>query len=316
MTMTTTSAAPLADVAGKAAFITGASSGVGLGIACACLAAGMRVMITYLTEAHLCAAKPHLERVGGEFHALRVDVSDRIAMANAADVARDLLGNVHLLCNNAGVGIASTILDATLKDWDFAIGVNIGGVVNGISSFLPGMIAHAEPAHVVSTSSMSGLFHGGSVGVYTSTKFAVVGMMEALRAEVAPRGIGVSVACPGLVATNIFHSGRNRPPELRNGERPLAADDVLAARFKTVMAHGMDPMECGERILRGIRRNDMYILTHPEFEQGLRDRHEALLRSIRPEGSAATAERLQAEQSTLRHLVYINEAERLSRERP
>jgi NAD(P)-dependent dehydrogenase (short-subunit alcohol dehydrogenase family) len=314
--MTSNSAAPLADVAGKSAFITGASSGVGLGIARACLAAGMRVMITYLTEAHLRAAKPHLERVGGEFHALRVDVSDRVAMATAADVARDLLGNVHLLCNNAGVGIASTILDATLKDWDFAIGVNIGGVVNGIASFLPSMIAHAEPAHVVSTSSMSGLFHGGSVGVYTSTKFAVVGMMEALRAELAPRGIGVSVACPGLVATNIFHSGRNRPAELRNGEAPLPADDVLATRFKTVMEHGMDPMECGERILRGIRRNDMYILTHPEFEQGLRDRHEALLRSIRPEASAVTAERLQAERSTLRHLVYINEAERLSRERP
>jgi short-subunit dehydrogenase len=170
------------------------------------------------------------------------------------------------------------------------------------------MLAHGEPAHVLATSSMSGLFHGGSAGVYTTTKFAVVGMMEALRAELAPKGIGVSVLCPGLVATNIVQSARNRP---LGGAASVSEE--LVAKFRAIMAAAMDPYECGEKALLGVMRNDMYILTHPEFEQGIRDRADAIVASIRRDDEAVPAERLQAEHMTLRNAVYSAEKARLAR---
>jgi NAD(P)-dependent dehydrogenase (short-subunit alcohol dehydrogenase family) len=305
--------APLREVAGKAAFITGGSSGIGLGIAHACAAAGMRVMITYRTKSHMEAARACLEETGAEFHALDVNVCDREAMNRAASSAQEVLGPVHLLCHNAGVGVAVPISEATFDDWDFALGVNLYGVINGLVSFLPGMIAHREQAHVLAISSMSGLFHGGSAGVYTTTKFAVVGLMEALRGELAPRGIGVSVACPGLVATNVWQSERNRPAQLRNVETSSARDTDRAARFRNLLSHGMDPFECGDAILHGVRRNDLYILTHPEFKQGLHDRHEALERSMANATAGAPLTRLEAEQATLRHPIYMAELGRLSR---
>jgi short-subunit dehydrogenase len=178
------------------------------------------------------------------------------------------------------------------------------------------MIAHGESAHVLTISSMNGLFHGGSAGVYTTTKFAVVGLTEALRGELAPRGIGVSVACPGLVATNIWHTERSRPTQLRNVPTPSASDTSRTARFRSLLSHGMDPFECGDAILRGVRRNDMYILTHPEFEQGLRDRHEALERSMSTASVPVPVARLEAERATLRHPIYIDEVERLAQKLP
>ncbi|HZF30839.1 MAG TPA: SDR family NAD(P)-dependent oxidoreductase [Gammaproteobacteria bacterium] len=298
--------APLTNVGGKTAFITGGSSGIGLGIARACAAAGMRIVITFQTEEHVVEARRSLEADGATFRAIELDVRDRHAMANAEAEARSVFGNIHLLCNNAGVGIATPITESCFGEWDFALAVNLGGVINGVQTIVPGMMAHGEPAHVVATASMSGLFHGGTAGIYTTTKFAVVGMMEALRAELAPAGIGVSVLCPGFVTSNIHRSERKRPPESFPLGRPSDRDLERAARLQAMMPVGMPPLECGERVLRGIRRNDMYILTHPEYEQGVRDRFEALLASMPP------PERLEAQQAVLRHAVYVLERQRLA----
>jgi NAD(P)-dependent dehydrogenase (short-subunit alcohol dehydrogenase family) len=291
--------APLAELAGKVAFITGGSSGIGLGIARACVDAGMKVAVTYLTAEHLTQAKSHLSDCGHDVHAIRLDVTDRHAMERAADEVETKVGAVHLLCNNAGVGVSVPVKDASFDDWDFALGVNLGGVVNGVRTFLPRMMRHGEPAHLLATASMSGLFHGGSAGVYTTTKFAVVGMMEALRSDLAPLGIGVSVCCPGLVATRIFDADRHRPPQSRI---PVER----AALFRSIVAAGMDPFEYGAKVLEGVRRNDLYILTHSEFEQGIRDRFEALLASV-DRGQPVPEARRRAEQQTLRHPLYATE---------
>jgi NAD(P)-dependent dehydrogenase (short-subunit alcohol dehydrogenase family) len=231
-----------------------------------------------------------------------LDVTDRFAMDRAADETEDRFGAVHFLCNNAGVGVGVAVKDASFDDWDYALGVNLGGVVNGVRTFLPRIIRHGEPAHVLTTASVSGLFHGGASGVYTTTKFAVVGMMEALRSELGPLGIGVSVCCPGLVATRIFDSDRHRASRSK-------ASAERAEIFRSIVAAGMDPFECGARVLEGVRRNDLYILTHPEFEQGIKDRFEALLASM--DGRQPVPEtRLQAEQATLRHVLHTEKLRR------
>lgn len=295
-----TSAAPLRDPAGKVAFIAGGSSGIGLGMARACSDAGMKVAITYLTASHYQEARTHFAGDHAGFMGLCLDVRDRHAVQLALDEVRSRFGNVHLLCNSAGVGVRTAITAATYDDWDFTLAVNLGGMINCLQAFLPHLLEHGEPAHIVAVASMAGLFHGLDAGVYTTTKFALVGMMEALCADLRPRGVGVSVACPGLVSTNILQSDRNRDP------RP-APESVPRGGF---MAAGMDPLECGRRILRGVRRNDLHILTHPEFRQGIVDRFEAIMASI-ADAEAVPPERLQAEQRVLRHPLYIAEKTRL-----
>jgi len=218
--------AALTELEDRHAFITGGSSGIGLGIARACTEAGMKVTITYKTPAHFEEAALHFD--SHRFHAIRVDVTDRDGMLLAADEAERVFGNIHLLCNNAGVGIRTLITEATFEDWDFGMAVNVGGVINGLKAILPRMLAHRDPAHVLSTSSISGLFHGGRVGIYTATKFAVVGIMEALRAELSAYGIGASVFCPGLVASKIYDSERNRPTP---GSRETATADLGRAEM-------------------------------------------------------------------------------------
>ncbi len=297
---------PLNELRGKVAFVTGGSSGIGLGIARACYAAGMRVAITYKTPQHLAEARTFFRDPPEDFLALPVDVADRAQMAQAADLVEDRYGSVNLLCNNAGVGITTSIINATYEDWDYALAVNVGGVVNGVQTFVPRMIRSRAPAHIVSTASMTGLFHGGSAGLYTTTKFAVVGLMEALRAELLEHRIGASVFCPGLVQSNIFLSRRNRPQAKARNE----ADDALELRMKRVVAAGMDALECGEKVLRGVRRNALYILTHPEFREGLEERGEVLRASFE-DASDVPAERLRAEARVLKHPVYSLEKARL-----
>lgn len=295
----------LTDLAGRVAFITGGSSGIGLGIAEACAIAGMKVVITYLTDAHLGAAGVCLDAHGAEWLAIKVDVTDREGLARAAEETEEALGPVNLLCNNAGVGVVTPITRATYADWDYALAVNVGGVVNGTHVFLPRMLSHNEPAHVVSTASMSGLFHGANAGVYTTTKFAVVGMMEALRAELMPRGIGVSAFCPGFVRSKIYLRDRNRAAVYRDTDSPLADHDPDAiARAERFMKNGMDPLVCGRKVLEGVLRNDMYILTHPEYLGGVEERFRAVLAHFRQGDEPIPEERLASEQAVLSHPVY------------
>ena len=300
------------DVAGKVAFITGGASGMGLGMARVFSAAGMRIVMADVRQDHLDAAMKWFRGSNPGVHAIRLDVADRKAMAHAAVETEQVFGKIHVLCNNAGVGIIGSLLEASYDDWDWAMGVNLDGVFNGIHEFVPRIRSHGEGGHVVTTSSMGGLFAAGTAGIYNCSKYAVVCLMESLRPELAPHGIGVSAFCPGLVNTNIYDTERTRPAHYahtgyaaRAGEL-AAREEILKTR---ILPAGMDPMEVGQRVLRGIVRDDLYILTHPEYEPGLRERFEAILASV-PLEAPAPAARVTAEAVVLRNPLFAQERDR------
>jgi NAD(P)-dependent dehydrogenase (short-subunit alcohol dehydrogenase family) len=280
---------PMRDVAGKVAFITGGDSGIGLGIARAFTDAGMKVVITYRTRSHLDEAMKLLQGAADRVHAINLDVTDRAAMEKAAAETIQVFGKVHVLVNNAGVAVIGGLSRASYEDWDWAMGVNAGGVFNGVRCFLPRIQAQGEGGQVVSVSSLAGLLGHAPAGVYTASKFAVVGMMEALRAELADANIGVTVFCPGIVNTNIGSSARNRPagaaaaPKVDPG---FKLDPAMMAQMQKAMSEshgvppGMDPLDAGQRVLRAVRDNDLYVLTTPEFEPEFAARGEAIVASV------------------------------------
>ncbi|HEY4341077.1 MAG TPA: SDR family NAD(P)-dependent oxidoreductase, partial [Steroidobacteraceae bacterium] len=213
------------DLGGKIAFVTGGSSGIGLGLVRVLAAAGMKVAFTYRQARHRDEALEYFRlHPGQHVHPIRLDVTDRAAFKVAADEAERVLGGpVQLLINNAGVGVHGLMEHATYADWDWVMGVNVGGVINGLTTFLPRMLASGLPGHIVNVSSIGGIAALGSVGLYATSKFAVVGLSEALRTDMIGRPIGVSVYCPGPVKSNIGDSARSRPAEL--GESGYAAPD-------------------------------------------------------------------------------------------
>jgi NAD(P)-dependent dehydrogenase (short-subunit alcohol dehydrogenase family) len=282
---------PMRDVEGKVAFITGGDSGIGLGIARAFTDAGMKVVITYRTRAHLDDAMKLLAGAAERIHSISLDVTDRAGMEKAAAETVQVFGKVHVLVNNAGVGVIGGLSRATYEDWDWAMSVNAGGVFNGVRCFLPRIQAQGEGGQIVSVSSLAGLLGHAPAGVYTASKFAVVGMMEALRAELADSNIGVTVFCPGIVNTNIGSSARNRPAADGAAAAPrvdpgFKLDPARAAQMQKVMAqtHGkspaMDPLDAGQRVLRAVRDNDLYVLTTPEFKAEFAARGEAIVASV------------------------------------
>lgn len=285
-----TQQAPLAEVRGKVALVTGGSSGIGLGLARAMRAAGMKVGFTWRREDHRDQALDLLGRDDPEILPVQLDVTDRAGWNDAAAQVEHAFGRVHLLACNAGVGIRAGAAEATFKDWDWGLGVNLGGVINGITVMLPRMRAHGEGAHVLATCSSSGLVAGGGIGVYITSKFAVMGLMESLRDELVGTSVGVSVFCPGFVRSNLIESEKMRPAALVNEIEkpstlaPSANDEALMRKF---MAAAMDPLAAGERVLEGIRRNDFYIFTHQEFEQPVRERMQAMLASFPREPAPA-----------------------------
>ncbi|HLW94686.1 MAG TPA: SDR family NAD(P)-dependent oxidoreductase [Solirubrobacteraceae bacterium] len=268
---------PLAEVSGKGAFITGGASGIGLGIADACARAGMRVVIADLRPDHIEDALASLEGCG-EVHALELDVCDRDAFAAAVTRSRELVGNVHLLVGNAGMGIGGPITMTRFDDWDWGISVLIGGVVNAILSFLPQMLEHGEGGQIVSTASMAGLLPVPRTAIYSMAKAAVIGLSETIREELSEQGIGVSAFCPGPVQTNIRETGRTRPQRYRGDSGLLELEASLEERPNSPL--WMDPIECGQRVLAGVRANDLYILTHREFKDGIAERFDAILASF------------------------------------
>jgi len=268
------------DVTGKVAFITGGASGIGLGMAKAFLDAGMHVAIADVRQDHLDDATAEL-RDQARLHAIRVDVTDREAMERAAAEVVRVFGRVHVLCNNAGIGLLVSVKDASFADWDWMTAVNLNGVFNGVRAFLPYLRAHGEGGHIVSTASMGGLMVTHNAGVYSACKFGVVAMMQCLREDLADENIGVSVLCPAAVRTNIYQHESMRPEcyaQSASGASP-AEQAQTAERIKGMLAKGMDPREVGEKVLRGILDNELYVFTHP-MEQVIRERRDALLASL------------------------------------
>ena len=272
---------------GKTAFVTGGASGIGLGITKRFLRAGMRVAIADVRQSHLDTALDTLREYGGSIIGIPLDVADRKQMAAAADTVEHAFGNVHVLCNNAGIGIIGRIDESSYDDWDWMIDVNLTGVFNGVHEFVPRMLAHKEGGHVMSTASGGGLFAGNRGGPYATSKFGVVAMMHCLRFDLEPHAVGVSVLCPGPIKTNIHMTASLRPDRYaKTGYRdgpPVHELPAATEEFRKYMdAISMAPDEVGELVFRGIERNDFYILTH-SFEPVLRARRDALLASLPPE---------------------------------
>ncbi|MGZ3265513.1 MAG: SDR family NAD(P)-dependent oxidoreductase [Croceibacterium sp.] len=274
------------DVADKTAFVTGGASGIGLGMAKVFAWAGMNVVAADVREDHIAAAHDVIaeEGLSDRVRFLRLDVTDRAAFDAAADEAEAMFGKLHVLCNNAGIGLLRPITKASEADWDWAIDVNLNSMFNGVKAVLPKIRAHGEGGHVVNTASMAGVLQYSQAGVYVTTKFAVVGFSEALRAELAPEGIGVSAFCPGGVRTNIREYEKTRPEryaaeaETPSGPPPgFNFTDEQRAQLACLTA---SPEEAAELVLQGIRDNALYIFTAPEFRAGVEERFEAIRRAL------------------------------------
>ena len=288
----------------KVAFITGAASGIGLGLARTFAAAGMRVAMADKRAEVVTAAASELAKLGARVVAVPLDVTDRIAWNSAAERVEAELGSVDILCSNAGVNFIGATHQATYEDWDFALGVNVGGAINAIHTFVPRMVARGT-GHVVITSSVSGLFTGGGSGVYATTKYALVGLAESLRADLRSQGIGVSVLCPGPVKSELFESTATvRPARLAaTGSIPIVPPGT--SRDQTpIFVTAPDGDEVGRQVLEAIRRNDLYILTHAEMRPVMEARAAALLAAL-PTGPVDPA-RLAAEARLLDTSVYAN----------
>jgi NAD(P)-dependent dehydrogenase (short-subunit alcohol dehydrogenase family) len=262
------------NLSGRVAFITGGASGIGLGIARVFLRSGIRVVIADVSAEHLDDAALQLAAEPGEYLLLPLDVTDRAAFARAADQAEERFGRIHLLCNNAGIGSGPAMLTATFEDWDRMIGVNLMGVVNGIVTLLPRILAHGEGGYIVNTSSMAGILPMPEPGgIYTTTKFAVRGMTESLRMALAPKGVGAAVLCPGLTKTRILDRAREAKKQGKAA--------TLSAGFVDAQLNAMDPLFVGQAVLEGIQRNDAYILPHGEFIDEVQAMHEEIESAFR-----------------------------------
>jgi NAD(P)-dependent dehydrogenase (short-subunit alcohol dehydrogenase family) len=268
----------LKEVSGKVAFITGGASGIGYGMTRAFLRAGMKVIVADVRQDHLDQCATEL-RDDKSVHFIRLDVTDRIAMASAADEAERVFGKVHVVCNNAGIGAFGDVTRMTYSDWDWILGVNLGGVVNGIHTFLPRLLAHGEGGHIVNTSSVGAVVPMGGGIAYIAAKSAVMGLTEALRSELSSGEIGVTLLSPGPTATNIHEVARLRPPQYQDSG--LADIEQELAR-RTAPAAWLDPLAVGELVLDAIRHNRLFVMTHNEFRAGAEARFKAILTGFPP----------------------------------
>jgi short-subunit dehydrogenase len=262
---------------GRTAFITGGASGIGLGIAKALLGAGMNVVIADIREDHLAEGAAELGNCE-KVMAVKLDVTDRADFARAADAVEARFGNIHILCNNAGVAVVGPTELATFSDWDWVMNVNVGGAINGVTTLLPRMLRHGEGGHIVNTCSMSGLVPVGGTTIYSTGKAALVTMMECMRPELEGRGIICSAFCPGAVQSNIAEAGKTRPTELADSGYTEA--DKRRQDGGSFFHLYQTKEEVGERVLHGILHDELYILTHSEFLAGVTDRANAMIAAV------------------------------------
>ena len=258
---------------GRVAFITGGARGIGLGIARAMTAAGVRVAVADLDDTALQAAEAEL---GVQVH--RLDVTDRTAYAHVAAHVQETLGEVSLLVNNAGVADSASPSRPSHELYDWMRSVNVDGVHNGLHAFLPSMVRRRD-GHVLNTASEAGVLPGGSGFLYAATKYAVVGMSEALRDELAPLGIGVSVLMPGPVATTIVENTRARRP----GAAPAHSarvEAILTTSHDWLLAEGRSPDDVGALVVDAVRANRPYVFTRAELAPTLQRRTDALVRAM------------------------------------
>jgi NAD(P)-dependent dehydrogenase (short-subunit alcohol dehydrogenase family) len=267
---------PITSFEGKTAFITGGASGIGLGVARAFLERGAKCVLADLRQDHLDKAMAALRAENNRLMPVKLDVTDRDAFKSKADEVEASFGGVDILVNNAGVGIEGPFRNAGYADWDFGLGVNIGGVVNGIQTFLPRMLARGKGGHIVSTASLAATIVMPSfLAIYTASKAAIIALSEAMRDDLAKDDIGVTVLCPGFVKSNIHEAGQNRPAHLRAGSGFADAEKTLSQR--QIGENWMEPEVVGRMVAEAVLKNELYVITHGEFRNRMEARMNAIL---------------------------------------
>jgi NAD(P)-dependent dehydrogenase (short-subunit alcohol dehydrogenase family) len=252
--------------------VTGAASGIGRALAERLAAEGAVIVAADVDEPGLADTVAGLAARGVRAIAVRTDVGDRAQVRALADRAFAEFGRVHILCNNAGVATWGGLETATYEDWQWVLGVNLWGVIHGLDAFLPRMVAQREGGHVLNTASMAGLIASQGLGVYNTSKYAVVGLSETLAKDLRPHGIGVSVLCPMGVATRIRASERNRPAHLRGARPPAEAVELIGRT--------LDAGKVAAMAVDAIRENRLYVITHEEGLEPLRRRFARLEQAI------------------------------------
>ena len=260
------------ELQGKTAFITGGANGIGRAIAESLAREGVAVAIA---DIDINAAKQtckELEASGARAIPIECDVTSEESFANALEETTGTLGPIHLLVNNAGAFAVSPLEETRRRDWEWLLEINVIGVVNGLHTFLPHMRAHGEDAHSINTASVAGHFAGPGLSVYTASKFAVVGLTECLRAELADSPIGVSLLCPGVVQTGLIESSQANRPERHGGRGADPGVDVTS-----ITADGTDPAAIGEQVVAAVKAGKFYIFTHPDMKPVFESRFRRIL---------------------------------------
>lgn len=276
------------------AFITGGASGAGFGQAQVFGRAGARVVVADIRTAAVEQAVAALQAEGITAHGITLDIMDRVAYARAADEVEAVFGAPpSLLFNTAGVNSFGPVENTSYDDFDWIVGVNLGGVINGMVTFVPRMIASGRPGHIVTTSSLGGLMGSALAAPYSAAKAAVINLMESYRQGLEKHGIGVSVLCPANIRSNIAEASRLRPAQF--GESGYVENDDSIASLHSIHQHGMDPVELAEHVKGGIEANQLYIIPYPEAKEGLAAHYAQILESVLPMEADPEGARLRTE---------------------
>lgn len=268
------------ELTGKTAFVTGGASGIGLALGRAFAQAGMNVMLADVEEALLRGAVNDLRGIGPEVRGVVCDVANPASVNRAAKMSFDAFGKVHVLCNNAGVLATGGVDNISLEEWRWVFDVNVMGLLNGVSAFLPHIREHGEGGHIVNTASMAGLLSGQGFSPYSASNFAVVNMSEGLATQLQPLGIGVSVVCPGFVRTRIMESERNRPMRYERTGTAAPTEKASFARLSQLVQSGIEPSNVASQVLNAIHNNELYVFTHPERRPEVEARFAAIVAAL------------------------------------
>ena len=255
------------NLTGKVAFITGGASGIGLGMARAFLEEGMKVSLADWSDEHIAKARGQLAG-SNAVHFVKTNVAERESLRAAAQETLDAFGKIHVLCNNAGVNGGGTAASPDFDDWDNALAVNLGGVVNGTKIIVPIIREQGEGGHVVNTSSMAGVVPLPGLAAYSTAKYAVRGFSESLRIQLAEKGIGVSCLFPGATRTALVPLPEDDPENITEEGAPQFLKDLWDA-----MRAAIDPYDTGREVVKAIRENRFYIFTNAEFLDEVKERH-------------------------------------------
>lgn len=276
------------------AFITGGASGAGFGQAQVFGRAGARIVVADIRAEAVAKAVAELAAEGITAHGITLDIMDRAAYARAADEVEAVFGGAPtLLFNTAGVNSFGPVENTSYDDFDWIVGVNLGGVINGMVTFVPRMIASGKPGHIVTTSSIGGLMGSALAAPYSAAKAAVINLMESYRLGLEKHGIGVSVLCPANIKSNIAEASKLRPAQF--GQSGYVENEDSIASLHSIHQHGMDPVELANHVKAGIEANQLYIIPYPEMKDALRGHFDAIVDAVLPMEADPEGARLRTE---------------------